>query len=750
MGYRSLSKALVVVSVSALSVVSMASGASAAADDLFGLRLDFVAQGSPTGTFDANYLTLQGDGELSLALHGQNFTAGSSQEITVHKGTCAAPGPEVDRFELDLLLRLLPLDPNPRAISLLEAPVFGTPGALRYVNGSISTLIPVADVGTFESNHVVIVNEIGSLPTDYFCGTPVDRVSLGTSDSAGTEYPLFFRELNSSGVTATGSATLFGNTLTLDLSYAGVSNAVDAHFQLLRQGAECPIGDTTSLAEVDGTVELALTDGVRSVLPIDVLSEASFLVHPTANVDGTLQYLAEIALTADQVAAFATSTILIHGFDANENGIADGGPGQIGSLTADETAPAGCGRFAPLPPSAPTGVTASVDGTSVTVTWEAPVDDGGAPITGYTVTLSDETPITVSGTETSAVFEGVEPGSHTASVAATNLSGDSPESEPSNEVSVVVAPGAPTDVEAIFEYPVVLVSWLAPLDEGGAPITSYTVSVTDGASTTETTIDGPLTEAEVGGLEPGVYTATVVAANSAGSSPASDPSAEVEVTPLPKPGPVLNVGLRAVGQKVIVTWDPPANAEEAQVEGYEVLLSNGETVTVSGTVAQFLEQGTGALTASVAAFNADGLSEFSPPSAPVQVRDCQDGDVDADWDPLVFTPDEGALFRLYCGYFLRYPDEEGFNYWKSIQAGGADLSTISDLFASSAEFDNTYGELNNDEFVRLLYKNVLLRPVEPEGYNYWKGFLDRGELSQGGTMRWVSQSREFKNVTGTP
>jgi len=46
---------------------------------------------------------------------------------------------------------------------------------------------------------------------------------------------------------------------------------------------------------------------------------------------------------------------------------------------------------------------------------------------------------------------------------------------------------------------------------------------------------------------------------------------------------------------------------------------------------------------------------------------------------------------------------------------GTSLDEISDAFASSPEFQQTYGSLNNAEFVTLVYRNVLGRDPEPGG-----------------------------------
>ena len=130
---KGLARATLAVLIAAASVAAIATTASAAPDDVFGFVVVFDQNvGSPTGQIDADYLILKGNGEVEFSLLGQNFTQGSSQRISIHKGTCAAPGDDVDVFEVNPGLRLNAGDPNPRVIATADAGRDGTPGTLRY------------------------------------------------------------------------------------------------------------------------------------------------------------------------------------------------------------------------------------------------------------------------------------------------------------------------------------------------------------------------------------------------------------------------------------------------------------------------------------------------------------------------------------------------------------------------------------------------------------------------------------------
>jgi hypothetical protein len=95
---------------------------------------------------------------------------------------------------------------------------------------------------------------------------------------------------------------------------------------------------------------------------------------------------------------------------------------------------------------------------------------------------------------------------------------------PSNVVTPATVPGAPTAVSAVAGNALATVSFTPPANNGGAAISSYTVTPYIGATPlSPTTATGsPVT---VGGLTNGTsYTFTVAATNSVGTGPASAPS----------------------------------------------------------------------------------------------------------------------------------------------------------------------------------------------------------------------------------
>jgi hypothetical protein len=102
------------------------------------------------------------------------------------------------------------------------------------------------------------------------------------------------------------------------------------------------------------------------------------------------------------------------------------------------------------------------------------------------------------------------------------------------------------------------------------------------------------------------------------------------------------------------------------------------------------------------------------------------------------------IVRLYFAYFLRIPDSMGLQYWISEYSNGRSLGSISDGFAASNEFRQTYGSLTNGQFVTLVYQNVLGRNPDQVGYAYWLGQLNSGTLTPGQMMLGFSESNEYK------
>ena len=120
-------------------------------------------------------------------------------------------------------------------------------------------------------------------------------------------------------------------------------------------------------------------------------------------------------------------------------------------------------------------------------------------------------------------------------------------------------------------------------------------------------------------------------------------------------------------------------------------------------------------------------------------------------DNFVFSAEFQSVIapvsRLYLAYYKRLPDTDGLKYWIEQKINGMTLNDMSQHFADAAEFKSTYGTLSDEEFVKLVYQNVLNRSADQSGLNYWKGLLVDKTLVRGSVMTGFSESEENKKLT---
>ena len=272
---------------------------------------------------------------------------------------------------------------------------------------------------------------------------------------------------------------------------------------------------------------------------------------------------------------------------------------------------------------APTSPVATPGNASASVSFVAPADNGGSPITGYTVT-STPGGFTGTGTGSPITVSGLTNGtSYTFVVTATNAAGDT-SSVPTAAVTPRTTPGAPTSVTAVRGNGQATVSFTAPASNGGAPITSYTVTSNNGITAT-----GTASPIVVTGLTNGTaYTFTVVANNVAGPSAASSASAAVTpaTVPLAPTSPTVTVG----DGSAVVSFVAPYDGGSA-ITGYTVTSSPGGitatgtaspiTVTglTNGSTYTFTVTATNAVGTSVASQASLGATPLAAPSTPTNL-----------------------------------------------------------------------------------------------------------------------------------
>ncbi|MEQ1771755.1 MAG: DUF4214 domain-containing protein, partial [Devosia sp.] len=109
--------------------------------------------------------------------------------------------------------------------------------------------------------------------------------------------------------------------------------------------------------------------------------------------------------------------------------------------------------------------------------------------------------------------------------------------------------------------------------------------------------------------------------------------------------------------------------------------------------------------------------------------------------------DAAQVFRIYKAALGRVPDSMGLSNWTAAhEFGGLTLVDVAAGFVGSAEFVLRYGGLTNEQFVSLLYQNVLGRGPDPAGAQHWVSQLQAG-VSRAEILIGFSESQEHVQIT---
>ncbi|HWG91318.1 MAG TPA: fibronectin type III domain-containing protein, partial [Candidatus Thermoplasmatota archaeon] len=216
------------------------------------------------------------------------------------------------------------------------------------------------------------------------------------------------------------------------------------------------------------------------------------------------------------------------------------------------------------PPTAPRSFQVSATPSSVTLTWVAPLYDGGGALSSYQVLR--ETPdgatktFTVSASALSYVDRDVAPGrDYTYTVRAVNPAGQGATVAPVTVKTEITVPGAITQFEVAGGDGEAVLRWSAPASDGGSPITGYEIVRTElGKPTPIPARAASETTYLDTGLENGrQYNYTIRALNAKGAGPVSAP---VSIVPRPVPGAPEQVRAEAMTNGIEISWQAPSGA----------------------------------------------------------------------------------------------------------------------------------------------------------------------------------------------
>ena len=162
-------------------------------------------------------------------------------------------------------------------------------------------------------------------------------------------------------------------------------------------------------------------------------------------------------------------------------------------------------------------VAAARDHSGIELSWDAPASDGGARVTGYRIELSDDSEVTWTGlvdntgtTGTTYTHENLQPGTtRQYRVSGINEHGVGPPSNVARASTDAIVPDPPTNLVAIATTSTLIdLTWDAPENTGGAPLTSYRIEVSEDGAASWTDLESAtgtdLTAYQHTGLHPGL------------------------------------------------------------------------------------------------------------------------------------------------------------------------------------------------------------------------------------------------------
>jgi len=284
--------------------------------------------------------------------------------------------------------------------------------------------------------------------------------------------------------------------------------------------------------------------------------------------------------------------------------------GQVYSISVETltaigpSAPVGGTRAPAANPSPPSNLVIIPSNSSANISWRAPSNNGGYPITGYIVTIPTVGVQKV--TDTSAVITGLSNGqTYTVSIQAETIVG--PSVSLNGSFIPCLPPGPPTGLTITYQPTALIARWIAPVNTGGSPLTGYITTLsTAGLPDVVLTIPSYNLTTTFSGLTAGTaYTISIVSKTLGGTSiPAT-----ITTSPGSVPDPPTNLIATPADTSASITWTPPTG----NVTEYSVKIQPGSsllTQTVNTPYASFtgLTNGT-QYTFTVYAKNPVGLSQ---------------------------------------------------------------------------------------------------------------------------------------------
>ncbi len=269
------------------------------------------------------------------------------------------------------------------------------------------------------------------------------------------------------------------------------------------------------------------------------------------------------------------------------------------------------------PPSAPSGLTATVTGSTVDLSWQPSSDNVG--VSGYNV-LRDGVPLARTTAAAYADATGQQGTTYSYSVQAYDSAGNTSaaSSTLSQTVPDVTAPATPAQPTVMLNSDkTITITWQAATDNIG--VTGYQLWRNGALLTTST----GLTYTDAGVKQGSSYSYQVSAIDAAGNSSSASPSSTTLTIPdTTAPSTPLNLkAASTTARTVTLTWS--ASSDNVAVTGYFVYRGSTRIATVSGTTLSYSATGLTSgksYTFKVQAFDAAGNLSSQSKGVTVKVK----------------------------------------------------------------------------------------------------------------------------------
>jgi predicted extracellular nuclease/sugar lactone lactonase YvrE len=526
----------------------------------------YTAVSIPAGGVDQNA------GQPSLTHLISGLTNGTSYQFTVVASNAAGNGP-VSAISNSVTPANVPGAPTISSLTAgnsqvtvgLTAPVDtgGIPiigyfvtsipsGGIDANNGSpgLSHVITGLSNGTSYSFRATATNAIGISPASSISASAIPATVPGAplmgSASPGNQ----LATVSFSVPTENGGSAITGYTVT-SLPAGGVdSNAGSSSTSHTITGLTNGTSYTFTVRAINSAGLSATSAASNSVVPNTVTVPGLPIIQSATagNAQATVNFLSPTNNGGSAITGYTVSSIPAGGVDTNAGstglshlitGLSNGTAYTfvVRATNAIGVSAPSAASVSIIPatlPGAPNigavNISANAGAIQATVNFSPPSNNGGNTITGYVVTSLPAGAIDsmANSPQSAHVMTGLAAATtYTFSVRATNAQGTGPASGNSSGISLSV-PGAPTSVTGTAGFSQATISFVAPVNTGGTPITGYTVTSSP-AGGVDSTADGLGLTRVITGLNNNTnYTFTARAINAVGTGPASAASASVK------------------------------------------------------------------------------------------------------------------------------------------------------------------------------------------------------------------------------